>query len=221
MNKAIKRFLLILAVALCISFTAAAEERELLPAQGIVTVQGAAVRPEPTRAVAKLISLDQGTQVTVLKWLNNKEGNWLKVSYKDARRQYDGYILMKYVDAQLSDPDGKPLKIPVSMRVSAKAECGAYNHVGYHWQKLFFIDGAPLNGSQFVALSAGDTMTLSALLSENDAYPDVGRGSVEKAVEQSELNGFTVSFTVTVVENRGRYSGNECVWHVTFRFTKA
>lgn len=215
-------FLLAALLLLTVCRSALTETAMLMPVTGTVTVNGAAIRTRPTKAVPKLISLTSGAAVTVTGVLENAEGTWLKVVYEQAGGSCEGYMRMEYVSAELIGLDGEPVRIPVSMRVSAKAECGAYNHVGYRWQKEFFVDGELISASVPITLVPGDTLTLSACLTEADAYPDSGWGHVTKTVSREELeSGFVVNFSVSVAENRGRYSGNECVWTVTFRFTKA
>ena len=224
MRSFLKRLLLLLfACSLAALFSAAGSETaRLMPVQGTVTVSGAAIRPQPTRAVPGLITLSDGAFVTVADVLENAEGCWLRVAYMQKGITYEGYMRMDYVSAELIGSDGEPIRIPVQLRVSARAECGAYNHVGYRWQKEFFIGDEALNGIKTITLMPGDTVTLSARLTELDSYPDTGSSSVTKTVTRQELSdGFTVQFTVNVAENRGRYSGSECVWTVTFRFTKA
>ena len=199
-----------------------AESRALAPAEGTVTVDGAAMRREPTKAVSYLVRLNRGDLVTVTDAFVNVEGNWAKVSCQRGKETLEGYLLLNYVSVELFDGAGEPFHLPVEMRVSATAECHNYNHVGYRWTKAFQLNGEELKGPSKCTLTAGDELALSACITETDAFADVGEDSVLKIVTQEELdNGFTVDFTVTVAENRGRYSGYECVWHVTFRFTRA
>ena len=223
MNKAAKT---ILALFVLLSlFAAQGEDNQtalLMPAAGTVLTEGAALRKEPTKAVPKLLSLHSGSVVSVFGLVRNGEGDWLEITYETGEKVYEGYVLMEYVAVDLMDENGEPVRLPVRLRVSARAECLAYNHVGYNWKKEFFIDGEALTGSGVIELSAGDTVRVSADITEVDAYPDSGWNAVTKTVTQSDLNaGFTVAFDVYVSENRGRYSGYTAKWTVTFRFTRA
>ena len=104
-----------------------------------------------------------------------------------------------------------------TMKVSAIATCRDYNHVGNEWSQAFFINGEP--AGRTIDLASGDTITVEAVITEEDKKPDIGRRKVEyKVTEQDLKNGFTIEFEVGVRENGGRYSGSEAVWAVVFSF---
>ena len=71
-----------------------------------------------------------------------------------------------------------------------------------------------------VSIAAGDTITVSATITEEDKSPDIGTNSESYTVTQSDLkNGFSIRFKVDVRENKGRYSGSVATWNVTFNFS--
>ncbi|MBQ3669218.1 MAG: SH3 domain-containing protein [Clostridia bacterium] len=203
-------------------FMSAAGGETLVESTGTVTADNAAIRSEPTKAVPKLASLKSGDTVTVTDVISNTEGDWLYVIYSSGKNTYEGYILMDYVSVELKDENGNIIALPAAMRASAKAEIfGGYNHVGYNWTHEFYINGQRITGGMPLTLRAGDTIELSAFITENDSYSDTGSKTVTKTITQAELDrGFNVSFSVRVSENRGRYSGSSCEWRVTFYFTR-
>ena len=215
-------YLTVLLLLAALAFLCArAEKTGIEPSPGTVTLNGAVLRGEPTRAVPPLVSLNAGDIVTVTGIVGNNEGMWYKAEFSRNDRTYEGYIFAENVLAELKDENGETVRIPVPMRVSAAAACGAFNHVGYNWERKFYLNGEAFAGARTILLCAGDTVTLGAYLCENDSYPDSTRENVRRVISQSDLvNGFTVSFPVSVSENRGRYSGYSCTWQVTFYFTR-
>ena len=107
-----------------------------------------------------------------------------------------------------------------SMQVKASATCGDYNHVGSDWSQEFYVNGEKVGKSTTVSIAAGDTITVSATITEEDKSPDIGTNSESYTVTQSDLkNGFSIRFKVDVRENKGRYSGSVATWNVTFNFS--
>jgi len=108
---------------------------------------------------------------------------------------------------------------PRRMTVSVSASCSNYNHVGNEWSQSFAVNGSTVRSGSVVTLQAGDQVTVSARIEEADKRPDVGTGQTSRTVTEADLaNGFSLSLDVTVRENGGRYSGNTCMWRVTFSF---
>lgn len=105
------------------------------------------------------------------------------------------------------------------MTVSASASCSDYNHVGNDWSQSFYLNGTQIGRNSEITLSAGDTITVEATITESDKSPDVGNGGESYTVTQSDIsNGFTIRFNVDVRENKGRYSGSVATWSVKFTF---
>lgn len=106
-----------------------------------------------------------------------------------------------------------------TMNVTASATCSDYNSVGEDWTQAFTVNGKKLTKTSEIELSAGDTVTVAARITETDSSPDEGDGSKSYTVTKADLEqGFTISFTVNVQENKGRYKGNTAKWSVKFTF---
>ncbi|MBR2570841.1 MAG: hypothetical protein IKE30_01735 [Clostridia bacterium] len=130
----------------------------------------------------------------------------------------------KTVAVVFSKPDGKQQPAADdgksgNMTVTATASCSDYNHVGYNWTQSFYINGKKIRETSQIDLKAGDEITARAVISENDSTPDAAVNEKTYTVTKSDLtNGFTISFTVMVSENNGRYAGYKARWNVRFRF---
>jgi len=56
-------------------------------------------------------------------------------------------------------------------------------------------------------------------ITESDTSPDVGSAKEDVEITQAYFDsGFTITQTVTVKENKGRYSGNKATWTITYTF---
>ena len=109
----------------------------------------------------------------------------------------------------------------VTMKVSFSASCSNYNHVGNDWSKAFLINGKTVSANTTITVSAGETVTFGAQITENDKIPDVGYGSISVTLSASDIqNGFTKTWTVNVKEGSGRYSGYVATWTVTLRVSR-
>ena len=92
------------------------------------------------------------------------------------------------------------------------------NNIGDEWTYDLEINGDAVTNS--MGVSVGDTVTLSAKLTENDDIPDVGTGSASHTITEDDIkNGFEVSFDVYVQENAGRNSGENAHFIVNYTFT--
>lgn len=110
---------------------------------------------------------------------------------------------------------------PVSrdMTVLADASTDNYNHTGYVWSQEYYINGEQVDVYSRITLKPGDIVTVEAVITEEDTYPDTGAASAFHVVTAEDiLKGFTVGFFVDVEENAGRYAGCVCRWKVAFRF---
>ena len=107
-----------------------------------------------------------------------------------------------------------------TMNVSVTASCSNYNSVGNEWSKEFYVNGSLVKSGSQVSLIVGDKVTVKAVITEEDKSPDIGTNSETHTVTQADLDkGFSLSFSVDVQENKGRYSGRIATWSVTFRFS--
>ncbi|OXM16726.1 hypothetical protein [Paenibacillus herberti] len=102
------------------------------------------------------------------------------------------------------------------------AELVENNHVGNEWWSGGYVNGKELKegGSVTLTLKGSDTIKLKAEAQEQDKIPEDGEAS--KSIKVSTIKKGTVTKTldVTVVENRGRYSGEQANWEFTFKIQK-
>ena len=94
------------------------------------------------------------------------------------------------------------------------------NNIGNEWTYEYKLNGVNVKGNgEKYDLKIGDKIIVEATITENDKYPDVGKGSITHTVTEDDLkNGFKVSFDVTVKENGGRYAGKTADFNVVFKF---
>ena len=123
-----------------------------------------------------------------------------------------------------AEPTAKPTKKPStkakSMDVVASATCSDYNSVGNNWTYVFYINGKKVGENSKIELTAGDEITVKAIVTDNDKSPDVGTNNSKHTVTEKEIkDGFTISFNVKVRENKGRYTGNTATWKISYKFT--
>ena len=91
-------------------------------------------------------------------------------------------------------------------------------NIGDEWSRDFLINDEDFYGTYGV--SEGETLKLSAKITESDDNPDIGSGSVSHTVTEDDIaEGFEESFDVYVTENGGRNSGQSAHFVVTFEFT--
>lgn len=101
------------------------------------------------------------------------------------------------------------------------AELVENNHVGNEWWSGGYVNGKEIAEGDSVTLSVKptDTIKLRAEAQEQDKYPDDGAANASVKVS-SITKTTTKALSVTVVENRGRYSGNTAKWKFTFSIQK-
>ena len=108
-----------------------------------------------------------------------------------------------------------------ALKVAAQATCSDYNHVGDNWTYVYYVNNTKVTDGKTVTFNVGDTVTLRAVITEQDSNPDVGENTAEHVITEKDLqDGFKVKFTVTVTENGGRYNGSAAKFSVTLTFTK-
>lgn len=113
---------------------------------------------------------------------------------------------------------GKTVKVKVTL---VSAQMVANNHVGNEWWYGGYANDKQIAEGESVVLnvSASGSVSLKAEAEEEDKYPD--DGSAAASVKVASIGkGVTKSLNVTVVENRGRYSGNTAKWKFVFKVQK-
>ncbi len=108
-----------------------------------------------------------------------------------------------------------------SLTVTPSAVCKDENHIGSNWTQEFSVNGRKVSEGSKVTLAVGDTLTVKAVITDNDSNPDVGENTATRTVTQNDLDrGFKMTMKVSVTENGGRYKGETADWTVTFAFAK-
>ncbi|WP_219835631.1 hypothetical protein [Paenibacillus sp. R14(2021)] len=127
-------------------------------------------------------------------------------------------MLLVLLLAQPVSAAGKTTKIKVTF---VGASLDENNHVGNEWWSGAYVNGKPIDegGSVTLNVKSTDTIKLKAEAQEQDKYPDDGEASTTvKAASVTKT--ITKALHVTVVENRGRYSGNTAQWTFAFQIQK-
>ncbi|KKC47502.1 hypothetical protein VE23_10630 [Paenibacillus sp. D9] len=96
------------------------------------------------------------------------------------------------------------------------------NHVGNEWRYEARAGSKEIEEGHSVTLTVkgSETIKLEVDVEEQDKIPDIGKGS--STIKLSAIKGtVTKTMKVTVVENRGRYSGNTATWEFAFKISKA
>lgn len=128
------------------------------------------------------------------------------------------FVLAFVLSAQPLFAAGKTVKVKVTF---VKAELVENNHVGNEWWWGGFVNGKELEDGTSVTLNVdpNGSIKLRAEAQEQDKYPDDGASSASVKVS-SITSSVTKKLNVTVVENRGRYSGNTAKYQFTFKLEK-
>lgn len=112
----------------------------------------------------------------------------------------------------------KTVKIKVTL---VSVELIENHHVGNEWYTTAYVNEKEVKKGSAVTLNLkpSESIKLKAYAEEQDKVPDVGTSqtSVKVASVTKTLNK---SLKVTVVENRGRYSGETAEWKFTFKLQK-
>ncbi len=101
--------------------------------------------------------------------------------------------------------------------------CIENNHVGNEWGYGATVSKKAIYEGQTVEITTTPTgkITIVSMAEEDDSYPDYGSKTLTVSVSKLKTNTITkYTSNVTVVENRGRYSGNSAVWKFTYIIKK-
>jgi uncharacterized protein YjdB len=126
-----------------------------------------------------------------------------------------------------SSPDGPvgTLKVtvfpsPQKFRITWSAQLIDSNHVGSNWSKSFEVNDETFSSGSIITVAPDSEFTIRLTIQDNDSNPDTGY-YFERFAYSIDLctNGYTVTETVYVKENGGRYSGNRAEWKITVTIT--
>lgn len=211
-----KRVILIILVLVLFVTGAMALE---LPCTGTANSKGVNVRQKASSSAKKIAQLDKGTVVTVLEEIEKGGDIWYKIETPKGKT---GYILSDY----LSVPDTERIQaaqeseFAATMKITVKASCADYNGVGKNWTQYYEINGIQVEDETAEHVLAPDqSFSVYTRIREQDSSPDTGTDTViytPTAIEIEE--GFTITQTIRVTENKGKNKGNAAVWKVSFEF---
>ncbi|MGO4545605.1 hypothetical protein AB4Z29_12460 [Paenibacillus sp. 2TAB23] len=128
-------------------------------------------------------------------------------------------ILLLSLSAQPLFAAAKTIKIKVTF---VSAELIEKNSVGNEWWSGATINGKEVKEGASVVLNlkATDLVKLRAEAQEQDKYPDDGATDASVKVSAIGAKAVNKKLEVSVVENRGRYSGNVAKWEFHFKIQK-
>ena len=127
----------------------------------------------------------------------------------------------------MASPDGpsKTLTVTVSpspqkFRIKWSAKLIDSNHVGNRWSKSFEVNDKAFSSGSTITVFPDETFTVCLTIQDNDSNPNVDY-YFERFTFSEELckNGCTITDTVYVRENGGRYSGNRAEWQISITIT--
>lgn len=122
------------------------------------------------------------------------------------------------IPVQSTSAAAKNVKIKITL---VSAELTENNHVGNEWYTVASANGKEIaeGDSVVLTLKSTDSVKLKAYAEEQDKIPDSASEAASiKVVNITKTT--TKTLKVTVVENRGRYSGNTATWKFIFKIQK-
>ncbi|MGG1311440.1 MULTISPECIES: hypothetical protein [Cohnella] len=112
----------------------------------------------------------------------------------------------------------KTVKVKVTL---VSVELVENHHVGNEWLTKGYVNGKEITEGSTVTLNLKptDRIRLKAYAEEQDKIPESGTANATVKVS-SIKSTINKSLKVTVVENRGRYSGNTAEWKFVYKIAK-
>ena len=208
-----RRLMLLVLTALLMTAQAQALE---FPCDGTADAADALLWAEPG-AEQEPVLVAQGTSFRVVGEIEFKGEQWYQVEKADGSQ---GYLREEH----LSIADTKGIEAAgadqTMMKVTVKAECADYNHVGKEWTQHCKVNGLLIDGvRQDIAVAPGIGLALFVKIVEHDKYCDVGvLREVYVPTAEEAANGFKLTRSIEVREGSGRYAGCIAVWTVELVF---
>lgn len=191
------------------------------PCEGVANTLSVRVRKKATTQAKQIATLDKGEAVTVLGEEVTKNGDvWYQV---ETAKGKTGYVLSDYLSipetenilAAQQSPDG------VLMQLKVRAACGDSNGVGKKWTRYYEWNGVTLQDGELEGhVAPGVELSVYARVREQDSKPDTATEKMTYTPTAEDVAaGFTLTQTLRVTENSGRYKGHVAVWTVEYVFT--
>ena len=97
-------------------------------------------------------------------------------AYRKYNRSTNKTVGVTYVKTLAASDSGNSstgsAKSSAALTVTAAATCSDYNHVGEKWTQVFYVNGSRVKEGKTVELKVGDTVRVSATITEGDSQPD-------------------------------------------------
>ena len=106
--------------------------------------------------------------------------------------------------------------------ISYSAKMVANDHVGNSWTTYIEVGDTVIKKgkSAKVEVTGADTIKIICNAIENDKSPDHGDATIEIPIKDLKKGKNTFKTSVTVTEDKGRYSGNSAEWSFTVTVKK-
>ena len=128
--------------------------------------------------------------------------------------------ILVFFNISIVNASSSKVKISVTLE---SIECISNNHVGNDWGFNCTVNKKDLSEGDSIEISTtlSGKITIKSTAEEYDKYPDIGSKSLTISVSKLKPNtDNTYSSSVTVRENRGRYSGNTATWKFIYIIQK-
>lgn len=190
------------------------------PCEGVANTKSVRVRKKTSTSAGKIAALNKGDVVTILGETVKKNGDvWYHVETPKGKK---GYVLSDYLSVPETDRITAAEESPdaVKMKVTIRAACSDYNGVGKNWTHYYEWNGLQAVDGVMTAFVAPDVeLSVYARVREQDQKPDTGtEKTVYVPTAEEAQKGFTVTQTIRIAENGGKYRGNTATWTVTYTF---
>ena len=115
-----------------------------------------------------------------------------------------------------------PVAEKFKVTISYSAKIASNDHVGNSWTTYIEVGDTTIKKgkSAKVEVTGEDTIKIYCTAIENDKIPDEGSVTIEVPIKDLKKGKNTYKSSVTVTENRGRYSGNQAEWNFTVTVKK-
>ena len=90
------------------------------------------------------------------------------------------------------------------------------NSVGNDWHQSVTCNGRTIRNGDTVNADPNGRITVCGAVTEDDKYPDSGRGTLELTL----TDGAWGCVRITVREDRGQYAGNTALWELSCRVAR-
>ncbi len=112
-----------------------------------------------------------------------------------------------------SQPTPASSTAPARYRITYQWTMLSNDSVGNNWTHTVTCDGVPISCGDVIIAAEGSPIILEGVITEDDKYPDTGRG----AVTLPPTDDASGTVRITVREGHGQYAGNTAEWELICR----